>query len=340
MNNLYELKEPIIHPVNDQDIPTNLAIMPRIYRLTTIEHETVDGKCTRSRATLYHDKAALNVSWTTSSPDLRLKSGVLVSPRWFTTTTCENGAIRINRLVMIERPEPWMNLFHTVPYGWARERELVKFAVELVEDLPRPYRHLFNAIFWDGLRFMRFCTQPSSMNGHHSMDNGNLLHSVDVAGKMKEYCEVEDPDKVPMAVLAGLLHDAGKADEYRLSPKGEWKLSDRGKLLGHKVTVIEWVAQAKAKWNLLMPDDHYMALLHCLTCSPNAPDWLGIRKPAMLEAVLLSNMDRLSGTKDLMQRCTTNQNGWGSYHAHLNGQPYRIDGHIHLPDERDGNGKH
>lgn len=67
-----------------------------------------------------------------------------------------------------------------------------------------------------------------------------------------------------------------------------------------------------------------MALLHCLTSSPSEPEWLGIRKPAMPEAILLSDMDRLSGTEDLMQRCSSNRDGWGSYHAHLNGRPYQV----------------
>jgi 3'-5' exoribonuclease len=116
-------------------------------------------------------------------------------------------------------------------------------------------------------------------------------------------------------------------------------MTDRGKLLGHKITVIEWIAQAKAKFNLLMPEDHYMALLHCLTCSPSAPEWLGIRKPAMIEAMLLSCMDRLSGTEELMQRCASNRDGWGTYHAHLNGKPYRIDGQRNVPNEGDDHGQ-
>ena len=313
--------------------PVNLAMLPTMFRLTTIHHAQLDDKCTQCIASLHHDKAALKVKWTLNRPDLRLKSGDLVSPRWFGLTTSEGGVTKISRLVLMERPEPWENLFHTVPHGWVKNRELVSQAAELFEAMPRSYRFLFNAVFWDGQRFKRFCTVPSSMNGHHAEDNGNLRHAVEVAQMMQQYCHAHDLANEGLGILAGFFHDAGKADEYRLSPKGEWKLSDRGKLLGHKVTVIEWIAQARAKWNLLMPEDHYMALLHCLTSSPNAPDWLGIRKPAMLEATLLSNMDRLSGTKDLIRRCTASRNGWGSYHAHLNGQPYRIDGLLDEPEE-------
>jgi 3'-5' exoribonuclease len=324
MNKPYEFSEPVIHPVDDQDTPTNLALMPKLFRLTTNHHEPIDERRTQCTATLYHDSASLKVSWTVSNPDLRLKSGDLVSPRWFGSTTCEGGAIKISRLVLMERPEPWENLFQTVPHGWVKDRELIKQAAGLMEVLPRSYRYLFNAMFWDGQRFKRFCDVPSSISGHHAADNGNLQHAVEVAQSIQYECQRREMANKGLGILAGFLHDAGKADEYKLSPSGEWQMTDRGKLLGHKITVIEWIAQAKAKFNLLMPEDHYMALLHCLTCSPSAPEWLGIRKPAMIEAMLLSCMDRLSGTEDLMQRCASNRAGWGAYHAHLNGRPYQI----------------
>ena len=314
--------------IDEQLTPTNLAMMPRIFRVTTIRFTQLDDKRTQCVASLYHDKASIRVVWMASQPDMRLKSGALVSPRWLGQDTSENGAVRISRLILMERPEPWENLFHTVPHGWVKNRDLIKQAVELVEALPRPYRFLFNAIFWDGQRFKRFCMGPSSMNGHHSDENGNLRHAVEVAQMMQQFCQVRELANEGLGILAGFLHDAGKADEYRLSPSGEWKLTDRGKLLGHKVTVIEWIAQASAKCNLMLPPEHYMALLHCLTSAPNAPDWLGIRKPAMLEAILLSDMDRLSGTEDLMQRCSSKRDGWGSYHSHLSGRPYQIGNQI------------
>lgn len=308
----------------DRVIPTNVATMPRIFRLTQIDLVQMDMGCTKYTATLYHDRAVIKVCWSVSKPDLRLKSGALVSPRLFGVAHCEGGVIKISRLVLMELPEPWENLFHTVPHGWVKDRELVERAAVLIEALPRSYRYLFNAIFWDGQRFKRFCTGPSSVNGHHAAENGNLRHAVDVAQSIRRFCQNREMANEALGILAGLLHDAGKADEYRLSPSADWQLTDRGKLLGHKVTVTEWIAQARARWNLLMPDEHYMALLHCLTCAPSAPEWLGIRKPAMLEAFLLSSMDRLSGTEDLMSRCATSQEGWGAYHSHLNGRPYQI----------------
>lgn len=308
----------------DEKTNFDLPSLPQVFRLTSYRAKVIDHKHTECTATLFNEKASLKVRWTTARPDTRIKPNQLVSPRW--SCNCgsdEEGSIRISRLVLIERPEAMANLLDTVPSGWVRDRDLVQEAKDLIECLPRDHRHLFNAIFWEGERFRRFCIGPSSMNGHHNKDNGNLRHAVDVAKMMREGCGSKHITSTPLAILSALLHDAGKADEYRLNQKGEWKLSDRGRLLGHKVTVIEWIASAIAKHRIMLPDAHYMALLHCLTASRNAPEWLGIRKPVMLEAMMLSDMDRLSGTGDLIERYAAND-GWGTFHTHIGSRPFAV----------------
>ena len=305
---------------------TNLELptLPTIFRLTSYAAKVFDCKHTVCTATLFHERASLKVRWTTARPDARIRTNQLVSPRWQDVRPLsEEGSIHISRLVPIERPVAMQNLFELVPSGWVRNRDLVKRGAELIDLMPYGHRHLFNAIFWEGERFRRFCTGPSSMRGHHNGDNGNLAHAIDVAAMMREWCGRNDIASTPLGVLTGLLHDAGKADEYRLKSDGSWTLSDRGRLLGHKVTNIEWIVSAMAKHHVILPKGHYEALLHCLTSSKGAPEWLGIRKPAMLEAVMLSDLDRFSGTEDLMVRCAAND-GWGAFHPHLSSVPFAL----------------
>ena len=83
------------------------------------------------------------------------------------------------------------------------------------------------------------------------------------------------------------------------------------------------VAGLMARYRIMLPISHYMALLNCLAANQNAPEWLGIRKPAMSEAMMLSNMDRLSGTGDLMERCAAND-GWGQFHPHIGLRPFAV----------------
>jgi 3'-5' exoribonuclease len=61
-----------------------------------------------------------------------------------------------------------------------------------------------------------------------------------------------------LAVLAALLRDAGKAEECRRRADGSWGMSDRGRLIGHRTTVIEWVVGAIARWCIRLPAGHEM----------------------------------------------------------------------------------
>ena len=298
--------------------------MPSIFRVTSLDCQQ-EEHCVRYRAHLFHEQASLTVEWRRHQPDFRIRPFCLVSPRWNLRPISHHGAIQISRLVLMEHPEPDQNLFRTVPYGWVKDRELIKQASLLLDNLPRSYRFLFNAIFWNGERFRRYCTGPSSMNAHHSFDNGNLMHCVELATWMRDSLRTPDPAQHALAVLVGLLHDAGKADEYQFTQSGDWKLTDRGKLLGHKVTIIEWIAAAHDRYRLHnLPNEHYLALMHCLTSHAHAPEWLGIRSPRMPAAILLSALDQASGQLELLTRCSTERAGWGRHHPKLRGgQPYQ-----------------
>jgi 3'-5' exoribonuclease len=233
----------------------------------------------------------MHVVWTVSQPDTRLRAGCLVSIRWQNRHEIEDGAYRINRLVLLEIPEPWENLLHLVPHDWVSDRELVQQAAELVEELPRPFRFLFNAIFWDGQRFYRYCTVPYAFKGTVWYASSNLRRAIEVAHVIREMGRNGEIANDDIGIVAALLHESGRADEYRQQPSGIWELTERGRLLGHRITAIEWISQARGKWNLLLPEDHYIALLKSLCCAMCAPEFPGSHRPAIVDATLLTSGD-------------------------------------------------
>ena len=101
-------------------------------------------------------------------------------------------------------------------------------------------------------------------------------------------------------------------------------MTERGALLGHKHTVLEWIAAARAQHRVIVPEAHYLALLHAITAAKGAPDWLGLREPLSLDAHILSTVDRLSGQADLVSRHAARDGGFGGYHRHLGGRPYVV----------------
>lgn len=297
--------------------------LPSIFRIQSITRVPIDVRHVMNRVVLYHERASLTVEWPSRHVEVSLSAGCLVSIRWLGHPVSAHGAIRIARLVRLERPDPTINLFDTLPTSWVIDRALLKRAATLWLGLPRPFAHLFNAIFWDSQRLHRYLTGPSSLNSHHAERCGNLRHSVEVAERALDIAAREARVHHGVLVMAALLHDAGKADEYRLG-YDRLELSDRGRLVGHKITVLEWIAVARAMHRVTLPEEHYLALIHVLSSARSAPAWLGIREPQSLEATIVSAADRLSGQSDLIERHAPVGAGFGSFHPHLKGRPYML----------------
>lgn len=97
----------------------------------------------------------------------------------------------------------------------------------------------------------------------------------------------------PLIILGGLLYDAGKAEEYKFDVQsGRFKLSERGLLVGHRITVLEWISMAKTQCRLDMPEPHALALVHLLTAVKGALEGMGLREPQSVEASLIEIASR------------------------------------------------
>jgi len=250
-----------------------------------------------------------------------MKVDSLVSIRWKLPVVCADGAIQVCRLVLLERPEN-ISLFDTVPFDWVKNRALVKRAKAEHDALPDNMRTLINAILWNGTRFRHFCTRPSSVKGHHSYMNGNLVHTVEVAETVRLNAPRYPEADLGISLACAWLHDMGKAEEYNPWKNG-WGMSDRGKLIGHRHTVLEWIAAAMATNRIVIPERHYLSMMHALTAAPGA-EYIGIRTPVTPEATLLNMADRLSGESSLTAMLANKNGGWGNDHPHRKSRPFTL----------------
>jgi 3'-5' exoribonuclease len=247
----------------------------------------------------------------------------LVSIRWQGNAVSIGGHVRIGRLVALERPMAGLNLFDTVPTRWVRERELVQRGKALWESLPLAFRDLFNAMFWNGGRFRRYLVGPSSLENHHNGLNGNFRHSLEVAEQALALARDHELVSLPVMILAGLIHDAGKADEYRYDHAHRcFAMAPEATLVGHRDRLQHWLAAARERCGEGVPQRQYLALVHALTATSGAPPHLGLREPLSLEAMLLSMADRASGRTELIGRLASPGGGFGRYHRHLRGRPF------------------
>lgn len=298
-----------------------LALAP-IMRIQSIVAKPVPGKLKTSvTAVLFHESVSLCVTWTTDHHDHRLHSGSVVEIRRAKRDLNDGkGALIIDRLVLREQPDTVTNLFKTIPHSWVADRVLVNMAINFWERLPRPLAFLLNAVFWEGGRFQRYVRCPSSLNGHHNRVCGNFEHSVDVVRRALRMAEECSDHELSLLIFGGLMHDAGKADEYDPSSKAPYyRFSLRGSLVGHHQTLIEWLAVAQKPARGIITDKQYLLIANMLTSHPKTPDYLAIRKPATSLSSILSAADRMSGEADLLKRSapTSEDGGKGTYHSHL-----------------------
>lgn len=306
-------------------LPDRLTeLLPEVLRIQSLERVLTPKGQIHNRAVLYHQRCKICVDWITQQVDTRLHRYGLVRIRHALTIRSSDGALRIERLLPADQPLPSLNLFDTVLPEWVKDRTLVGRASALWAKLPRPLAHLFNSLLWESGRFHRYVTGPSSIRGHHNAWNGNFRHSVEVAELARDIGQRTPLANVALLIAGGLLHDAAKADEYRYDrTRSAFRLSDRGELVGHRDTLIEWLAVARQTGRVAMPDDVYLALLHMINAVKGAPAWLGLREPRCLEAEILSMADRLSGQEDVHTRCAPeSQAGFGSFHAHVGRRTY------------------
>lgn len=265
------------------------------YRLTSITRlPGKGGRGVTNIATLYHEQDAREVTWQSAQVDCRLKRGCYVAARGLEPQVRLGDACRIQRLDLLDRPLPTVNPFDTVPANWVSDRVVLKRASVLWGQLSRPMQHLVTAVLWDGNRFERFLTGPAALSCYPPVPNANLRHAVETAEHALSLANGLADVSASVLIAASLLHDAGKADDFRLNPDRDgYAYSERGQLVGARHTVLEWLAVARARDGVIVPDAQYLALVHALTATRRAV-WLGVREPQMIEATILAVADRAS----------------------------------------------
>jgi 3'-5' exoribonuclease len=307
--------------------PIAFRDLPQAFRLTDLTMTPLDRGGYRMEATLFHEEVRIEVAWKVKHPETRLHPGVLVSPRCHGGTYFGDGVTAIARVVLLDYPIRTLDLFKTVPDSWVPDRALLERAGHLWELLPLPWQELFNNVLWDAKRFHLVCVGPSSISGHHSETNGNLRHMVETgeaACALLPRYPTAHPD---ISLFAALMHDVGKAVEYEPNSSGGWKMTDQGKLNGHKQIVGDWLSVANSRLRLGIPPEHYDSMRHAIGSTKGVKLESGYREPRTPEARLVSLADQTSGSNDLFNRQARKEPGWGEAHPHLGGmEPYLVVG--------------
>jgi hypothetical protein len=266
-----------------------LASMPKIYRIVDLKRVVISDTLICCTATLYHRHLSPRVAWTCRTVDQQIKKLALVSIRWNCQPVCEDGVLHIARLLSLDLPDESINLFDTVPPVLIPDQALADRGRVLLNQLPRRFKRLLNAIFWDPQRLLWFVAGPASLTGHHARINGNLRHAIEVAETALRIAHGRNEVFRAMIILGSLLRDAGKAELYRLDPvEARFIATNDGELGAQRRTVIEWLMVAISRFGIDMPKTQRDAILQILSDAAGIVKSLERGEPRSPEAFIIS----------------------------------------------------
>ena len=316
-------------PASSTSALFNHVALPKVFRLFDYAVKETESGTFQMTCQLYHASISMRVIWEQPTTRTDLYGGYLVTPTFFPFAHSENGHLWISDVTVLKEPDAKVDLFCTVPPQWVEDGAMLTRASALFQQLPLSLKGVFNSTLWGVTRFHRFLQAPASLIGHHSERHGNLRHMVEVGENVLHLAINFPAANCDVALLAGLLHDVGKADEYEIR-QGRYAMTDRGLLCGHKLTGVLWLYAALTRYPEI-PRQVRLCLLNCVGSERDLPAKSGFRMPVTPEGALVSAADMASGKGDLYARQSDPDGGWGHAHRHL-GQtrPYTLPAGITL----------
>lgn len=128
---------------------------PDVFCLEEISHTQCESGCYDYRATLYHDRASIFVTFIAVQPDLQLRRGCFVSVDWLPTVNSNHGAVKVGGPVVRSCATSNFNPFQSVPHTWCVDRHQIECARDLWEVSSKQLRKMLIATFWNGLGVRR-----------------------------------------------------------------------------------------------------------------------------------------------------------------------------------------
>lgn len=161
-----------------------------------------------------------------------------------------------------------------------------------IEALENPYlKKLAEAFFVEDQEFIKkFKNSSAAKSIHHGFVGGLLEHSVSVARLCNVYGDLYPVLNKDLLVTAAMLHDIGKVREISAFPMNDY--TDGGQLLGHIVMGVEMVDE-KLRDIPDFPVKLANELKHCIVAHHGELEYGSPKKPALIEALVLSMADNL-----------------------------------------------
>jgi 3'-5' exoribonuclease len=185
-------------------------------------------------------------------------------------------------------PNP--DLSELLPASRRSRDEMIAELHEQIERLASPWRQLAGHLVLEPGFLTHFANAPAARILHHAYVGGLLEHTLSMADLCRKVAGHYPYVNLDLLVTGALLHDVGKAVEYKSEPL--FAFSDDGRLVGHIVRAVVMIEQAAAQLGNVDPED-LRQLVHLVASHHGTLEWGSPVVPKTLEAILLHQIDLL-----------------------------------------------
>ena len=181
-------------------------------------------------------------------------------------------------------------------------------------------KELMTAIFINDKECAKsFCEHSAAKTVHHGFIGGLLEHSLSVTKICDDMAEHYPFLNRDLLLSGAMTHDIGKTKELSSFPMNDY--TDDGQLLGHIIMGVQMIDE-KIKEIPDFPHKLRSELLHLVLSHHGELEFGSPKKPALMEALVLSSADNLDAKLETMyealeSKAPQNDSGWVGYNKLL-----------------------
>ena len=160
-----------------------------------------------------------------------------------------------------------------------------------IQKVKEPHLHELLLSFFGDKEFVKnFCQHSAAKSVHHGFIGGLLEHTLSVTKICDFFCTLYPMINRDLLLTAAMFHDIGKVNELSDFPENDY--TDDGQLLGHIVMGVEMIG-SHIREIPGFPPKLANEVKHCMLAHHGELEFGSPKKPALLEAIALSQADNL-----------------------------------------------
>ena len=234
--------------------------------------------------------------------------------------TVFNGNRQLNINMIFKAEEGNYDQSDYFPVTSCNIDEMKADLTDFINSVQNQYLSELLKSFFDDEAFMKsFAAHSAAKSIHHGFIGGLLQHTFRVAEICNDAARHYEFVNRDLLLAGAILHDIGKLNELSAFPANDY--TDAGQLIGHIVIGYQMVS-ARIMKIPHFPKKLAAELLHLILSHHGELEYGSPKKPALIEAMILSFADNMDAKVETMyealnSKAAQNEDGWVGYNKLL-----------------------